>query len=144
MAGHLFQIVLLVALGAAFFGGAYGANVNRRRFQTEGVETEAEVIAMSSDGEGGPRTPTVRFVTVAGTSVECEPTSIVRGSSYIVGQRVSIRYLPNDPRKTALGAGADGFTPVLVFVALGVGCIIGAALTAFGVVPGLPAFAPHV
>ncbi len=103
---------------------------NNRRWKTEGVVTEGEIVAFKSESFSGDvarksfEMPIVKFK-IDGTTFRFESARGERPNPYTVGQKVAVRYLRSDPNIAELDsvAGSWFMFGVIVFaglVALGV------------------------
>ena len=90
----------------------------RRAVRAEGTIVGFEEERFAGDRAGHPLfAPLVTFTTASGESIEFKSSRSERPNPYTVGQRVAVRYLPEDPSGADLesvGAGWLTLTVVLV------------------------------
>jgi len=90
----------------------------RRAVRAEGTIVGFEEERFSGDRAGHPLfAPLVMFTAASGQSIEFKSSRSERPNPYTVGQRVAVRYLPEDPNSADLesvGAGWMTLTVVLI------------------------------
>lgn len=91
----------------------------RRALRTDGIVTQVEY---NSEHQVFP---TVRFSTAPGRWVEAKPASSVNAPLFQVGQRVGLRYDPQDPSWILVdGLPGAGCVGLAVAVALTIGAVV--------------------
>jgi hypothetical protein len=126
------KIVLLrIAFSAAF--ALFGLNMlltlvkvlrRQRELRQRGVIAEGDVIAYQSKSTTGGRgrtyyAPVVRFALRDGGRVQVTGSTYLQDKRYGIGQRVTMRYLPEEPDRADLDSETNSwFVPIALVVAI--------------------------
>jgi len=87
----------------------------RRAIRAEGTIVGFEEERFSGDRAGHPLfAPLVTFTTADGQSIEFKSSRSERPNPYTVGQRVAVRYLPEDPNSADLESVGAGWLSLVV------------------------------
>ena len=62
--------------------------------------------------------PLVTFATASGEAIEFKSSRSERPNPYTVGQRVAVRYLPEDPNSADLESVASGWMPLVIVLVM--------------------------
>lgn len=129
--------LLFIALGAfAVFAASFSWRRNRR-FVSESLPADGEVVALREHrGRRVMYAPVVRFTTQLGQAVEFTDEVSSNRPRYRVGQRVRVLYHRGDPSEARVASAYKLYAPGLVFAVAGAFfAAVGAALVyahAFG------------
>lgn len=118
--------ILVVGLGLLLIGRGTWEMGQALPFATGGATAEAQVIGITSVHEGRGRMARyadVRYV-FAGRSFRAVTEDRIADADVRPGARVTITYLPADPRRVRLNGGSVGFWPWFTF---GAGIVVSLA-----------------
>jgi len=93
----------------------------QRELRLRGIVTGGEVIGfetksqMDSSTRGPYYAPILRYFEPGGSPIEVCSTEYRRPNPYVVGQQVSIRYLPDDPMNGDIDGVQSGWSTLLIF-----------------------------
>ena len=99
---------------------------NNRRWKTEGVVVEGEIIAFKSESFSGDvarnsfEMPIVKFKIDNGAVMRFTSAHGERPNPYTIGQKIAVRYLPSDPNVAELDAVAGSWFTFIVLVFAGI------------------------
>jgi len=136
------QLVLARCAFSGAFGvaGVYLGNAvrvvfrNRQMILHDGVITEGEIVGFDeqrSTSRSGSSTlfaPVVTFKLPNGAPVSFKSSRAERPNPYVEGQRVSVRYLPNDPLAADLANVSASWFPIVALIIATIVCLTIAAL----------------
>jgi len=93
----------------------------QRELRRRGIVTGGEVVGfetksqMDSATRGPYYAPIVRYFEPGGSPIEVHSTEYRRPNPYVVGQQVSIRYLPDDPLNGDIDGVQSGWSTLVIF-----------------------------
>lgn len=126
--------LFLILFGLIFFGVGAGLTYRQRDLQARGIQAQGQVVSLaeSCDEDGCSYSPVVRFQTRGGQSVTFESSYSSSPPSYDIGERVTVYYLPDDP-KTAIIEGEGQFLRIIFMIVGGVVVLFGLGAFSNGV-----------
>jgi hypothetical protein len=98
--------------------------IRQRDWKLRSVGAEGTIIGFAEESPTGDRAgyplfaPLVTFTTASGESVEFTSSRSERPNPYTVGQRVAVRYLPEDASNADLESVASGWMPLIVVLVM--------------------------
>jgi hypothetical protein len=98
--------------------------IRQRDWKTRAVRAEGTITGFAEETPTGDRAgyplfaPYVTFTTAKGESIEFKSSRSERPNPYTVGQRVAIRYLPEDPNGADLESVASGWFALIVVLVM--------------------------
>jgi Protein of unknown function (DUF3592) len=128
--------ILFMRIGFSLLFGAAGIYVlrlavrvvlARREFDRSAVTTEGEIVAFKESRSSSQTdslttlvAPVVTFTPQGGSPIRFTSDTALHPNPYSIGQKVRVRYLPNDPAKADLEAVTSSWLALVVLVVLGV------------------------
>ena len=105
--------------------------IRQRDWKKRAVRAEGTIVGFAEETPTGDRAghplfaPFVTFTTASGESIEFKSSRSERPNPYTIGQRVAVRYLPEDPNGADLESVASGwFALIVILVMAAVGLTI--------------------
>jgi hypothetical protein len=128
-----FLVALLMGGAGAFLAWATRKAMARRRvWLDDGVVVEGEIVGFKEQHRAGTkagRVPVAPIVSYRATGPEAEVRRFTSAeasfpNTFVLAQRVRVRYLPHDPRSAELDAVARGWWPILALGTLSAACLV--------------------
>jgi hypothetical protein len=99
--------------------------IRQRDWKKRAVGAEGTITGFAEETPTGDRAghplfaPYVTFTTANGESIEFKSSRSERPNPYTVGQKVAVRYLPEDPNGADLESVASGWFALIVVLVMG-------------------------
>ena len=100
--------------------------IRQRDWKLRAVRAEGTIVGFEAETPTGDRAghplfaPLVTFTAANGESIEFKSSRSERPNPYTVGQKVAVRYLPEDPDGADLEAVASGWMSLIVVLVMAV------------------------
>lgn len=100
--------------------------VRQRDWKLRAVRAEGTIVGFEEESPTGQRAghplfaPLVTFTAANGESIEFKSSRSERPNPYTVGQKVAVRYLPEDPDGADLESVASGWMSLIVVLVMAV------------------------
>ena len=108
--------------------------IRQRDWKKRAVRAEGTIVGFAEETPTGDRAghplfaPFVTFTAASGESIEFKSSRSERPNPYTIGQRVAVRYLPEDPNGADLEAVASGWFALIVVLVMAAVALTIAAL----------------
>src|SRR4051794_40337348 len=108
--------------------------IRMRDWKARAVRAEGTIVGFEEESPSGQRAghplfaPLVTFTAANGESIQFKSSRSERPNPYTVGQRVAVRYLPEDPSSADLESVASGWLTLIVVLVMTVVALTVASL----------------
>ena len=125
--------MLLMRWGFSLLFGAVGLYlvsvtlrliVRRRDWKLRAIPAEGTIVAFVNETAAGERAdrpyiaPVITFTTSSGEPIRFQSSTSVRPNPYVLGRRVAVRYLPEDPSGADMESSSSAWMPIVVVIIL--------------------------
>lgn len=108
--------------------------IRMRDWKARAVRAEGTIVGFEEESPTGQRAghplfaPLVTFATASGEPIEFKSSRSERPNPYTVGQRVAVRYLPEDPSSADLESVSSGWMTLILMLVMTVVALTVASL----------------
>lgn len=100
--------------------------IRRRDWKKRAVSAEGTIVGFAEESMSGDRAgyplyaPIVTFTAPNGESIEFKSSRAERPNPYTAGQKVAVRYLPEDPDGADLESVASGWMSLIIVIVMAI------------------------